>query len=86
MEILDLRCFALDWDRLFRLLQPLDVTLDGVFGHGLRVLQVFAFGHETGQGWNGDHVPAMLIGFEKRGVFKDAILIFLRAYILNPKL
>jgi hypothetical protein len=74
---LDLSRFPLYRNRLFRLLQSLDVTLNGIFGHGTRVLQVFTLCYKTGQRWNGDRIPAMLVGFKKGGVLVYAILAVL---------
>jgi len=79
----DLSCFPLYRNGLFGFLEPLDVRLDGILGHGPRVTQVFAFGDKPGQGRNCDRVPAILVGFEKGSVFVEAFLDGLHGYILN---
>jgi hypothetical protein len=62
---LNLCGFAFDWNGLFRLLQALDVTADGVRGHDSRVLQVLAFRHKPGR----VGTVAVFVGLEKSGVF-----------------
>lgn len=69
--------FAFDRDGLTCFFKPLDVTLDGVFGHRPRVFQVSAFGYEAGQGGDGHCVAAMLVGFEKGVVLVDAIFFLM---------
>jgi len=66
---LDLRGFAFDWDGLFRLLQALDVTADGVLGHGSRVLQILAFRHKFREGGDRHRVAAVFVRLEKGGLF-----------------
>jgi hypothetical protein len=77
--------FPLDRNGLFGFLEPLDVTLDGVFGHGPRMIQVFAFGDKAGQGGNRNGVPPVLVGLEKGSVFVDAMFAVLPILILSPK-
>jgi hypothetical protein len=83
---LESRSFPFDRDGFFRFLKPFDVTLDGVLGHGSRVIQVFALGCEAGQRWNSDRIPTMFFRVQKRRVFMGAILAVLHESILDQML
>lgn len=65
-------CFPLDRNGLFRFLQPLDLTLDGVFGHGSRVFQILAFSHKSREGGDRHGVPDVFVRLEKSGVSSDS--------------
>ena len=81
---LELRRFTFDWDRFLRLLQPSDVTTNGVLGHGPRVIQILSFGDKARKGGNRHGVTIMLIGFKKSSVFVYPICVVLQVSIIRP--
>jgi hypothetical protein len=79
-------CFPLYRNGLLGFLEPLDVTLDGVFGHGSCVLQVLALSRKSREGGDFHRVASVFVSLENSGVFVDPLFPGLHACILNQML
>jgi hypothetical protein len=80
---LDLGCFPLYRNGLFRLLQSFDVTADGALGHGSCVLQVLAFRHKSRERGDRHRVAAVFVRFEKSSAFADSVFAVLHFSIVT---
>jgi hypothetical protein len=80
---LDLRGFALDRDGFLCLPEALDIAADGIFSHGSRVIQIFAFGDKSWERRNGNSVATTLVQLEKGGVLALVLPTFLHLFILE---